>query len=92
MRKGIVLLTACMLEIAWIALWLYALNGFRRDAVIFFEILIVGLFVMGYIPWRAAQLSDKPSVYGRLASRIEEWQKLQAVMRDEEQQRRRHGI
>lgn len=92
MRKGIVYLTACLLEIAWIALWLYALNGFRRDAVIFFEILIVGLLVMGYIPWQAERLSERPSVYGRLASRIDEWRKLQAIMRDEEQQRRRHGV
>lgn len=92
MRKGIVYLMAGLLEIAWIVLWLYALNEFRRDAVVFFETLLIGALIIGYIAWQAKRFSDEPSIYGHLVSRIEEWQKLQAVMRDEEQQRRRNGI
>jgi len=86
-----VYVAAGLLEAVCISLWLIALAEFRHDALVFFEIVICGGLIVGLIAWKAKHYAEKPKEYGRLASRIEDWERLQAIMREEERQRRRHG-
>lgn len=92
MRRMLVYALAFAAEAVWIALWLFLLGSFRRDPVAFFETLLFGIIFAGFIAWQAKRRLDQPPVFlGRLSSRIDDWRRLQAVMRDDELQRRRRG-
>ena len=92
MRRIALYVVAALLEAAWFVICLFVLAEFRRDAVVFFEVILGGAAIACVIAWQAKQYAEQPQRYGRLASRIEDWTRLQAIMREEERQRRRHGI
>lgn len=91
MKRIVVYAATVLIEAAWIAIWIFALSKFRHDPLVFFEVLILGAASAGTIIWQAMCYAEKPREYGRLTSRIEEWERLQTIMRDEERQRRRHS-
>jgi hypothetical protein len=88
MKKVVVYGIAAALEILWVCIWYSALAQFRRDPLVFFEILLLGGIFAGAIGWIAKALAEERAESGRLASRIEEWERLRAVMRQEELRRR----
>lgn len=90
MKKLVVYGIAAALEILWVCIWYSGLAQFRRDPLIFFEILLMGGAFAGAIGWIAKSLAEERIEYGRLASRVDEWQRLRAVMRQDELQRRGH--
>ncbi len=92
MRRFAVYVLASAAEATCFVLWLGVLDSLRRDPVMFFEVLILGPVVM----WSITRLAERllrisPIRLGRLPSRIEEWTRLQAVMREEERLRRLRG-